>query len=100
MDIPFSQEKWVNVGARIGEAVFDYWQMMKVVQVKKEERRKEKEMSKIRREKVKRIQSSVISNHSTISGSISAPSSAKDKITSKKTRDFAKCEEMLREIYN
>lgn len=42
MDIPFSHEKWVNVGAKIGEAVFDYWQMMKVVQVKKEERRKEK----------------------------------------------------------
>ncbi len=86
----------MNVGVKIGEAIFDYWQMMKVVQVKKEERRKEKEMSKIRREKVKRIQSSVISNHSTISGSNSAPFSAKYKITSKKTRDFSKCEEMLR----
>ena len=92
MDIPFSQEKWVNVGARIGEAVFDYWQMMKVVQVKKEESRKEREMSKIRREKVKRIQSSVISNHSTISGSMSVTSSENYNITSKKTRDLNKCD--------
>lgn len=91
MDIAFSEEKWVNVGAKIGEAVFDYWQMMKVVQMKKEERRKEKEMSKIRRDKVKRIQSSVISNHSTISGGNSASFSTKYKITSKKARDFSKC---------
>lgn len=72
---------------------------MKVVQAKKEERRKEKEMSKIKKEKVKRIQSSVISNHSTVNGT-SVPFSAKYKITSKKTREFAKCEEVLREIYN
>jgi hypothetical protein len=62
-DVPFSPEAWLQVGQNIGEAVFDYWQLFKVLVRKKEERNKEKELSKLKKDRNKRIQSSMIRSY-------------------------------------